>query len=153
VTAHSILMLLRAYTASLWDVPLSQDTWDLLSERSPDTDEFLWTCNLLRLCPAAEKPNRKLAAVHFYYSLLEDFFGAPPAIFRRSSMNGFYASASRAFISLLLSWTSASKKIDSFTRIWLPTVKTPTHNLNVAAVISGPIYPMPVKSAQNQMIS
>ena len=66
-------------------------------------------------------------------------------------MNGFYASASRAFISLLLSWTSASKKIDSFTKIWLPTVKTPTHNLNVAAVISGPIYPMPVKSAQNQM--
>jgi hypothetical protein len=75
VTAHSILMLLRAYTASLWDVPLSQDTWDLLSERSPDTDEFLWTCNLLRLCPAAEKPNRKLAAVHFYYSLLGLFRG------------------------------------------------------------------------------
>jgi hypothetical protein len=75
VTAHSILMLLRAYTASLWEVPLSQDTWDLLSERSPDTDEFLWTRNLLRLCPAAEKPNRKLAAVHFYYSLLGLFRG------------------------------------------------------------------------------
>jgi hypothetical protein len=76
VTAHSVLRLLRAYTASLWKVPLSRDTWDLLSERSPDTDEFLWTCNLLRLCPAAEKPNRKLAAVRFYYALLELFRGA-----------------------------------------------------------------------------
>jgi len=75
VTAHSILMLLRAYTASVWEVPLSQDTWDLLSARSPDTDEFLWTWNLLRVCPAAEKPNRKLAAVHFYYSVLELFRG------------------------------------------------------------------------------
>jgi hypothetical protein len=75
VTAHSVLMLLRAYTASLWEVPLSPDTWDLLSERSPDTDEFVWTSNLLRLCPAAEKPNRKLAAVRFYYALLGLFRG------------------------------------------------------------------------------
>jgi hypothetical protein len=76
VSAHSVFMLLRAYTASLWAVPLSQDTWDLLSGRSPDTDEFVWTCNLLRLCPAVQKPNRKLAAVRFYYSLLGLFQGA-----------------------------------------------------------------------------
>jgi hypothetical protein len=75
VTAHGVLMLLRAYTASLWKVPLSQDTWDLLSERSPDTDEFVWTCNLLHLCPTAEKPIRKIAAVRFYYSLLGLFRG------------------------------------------------------------------------------
>jgi len=78
-------MLLRAYTASLWEVPLSQDTWDLLSERSPDTDEFVWTYNLLRLCPAAEKPNRKLAAVRFYYSLLGLFRG--PARHFSSALN------------------------------------------------------------------
>jgi hypothetical protein len=76
VTAHSVLMLLRAYTASLWEVPLSPDTWDLLSGRSPDTDEFVWTCNLLRLCPVVQKPNRKLAAVRFYYSLLGLLQGA-----------------------------------------------------------------------------
>jgi hypothetical protein len=68
-------MLLRAYTASLWKVPLSRETWDLLSERSPDTDEFVWTSNLLRLCLAAEKPKRKLAVVRFYYALLELFRG------------------------------------------------------------------------------
>jgi hypothetical protein len=76
VTAHSVLILLRAYTASLWKVPLSPDTWDLLSERPPDTDEFVWTSNLLRLCPAAEKPSRKLAVVRFYYSLLGLFRGS-----------------------------------------------------------------------------
>jgi hypothetical protein len=68
-------MLLRSYTASLWEVPLSQDTWDLLSERSPDTDEFVWTSNLLCLCPAVEKPDRKLAAIRFYYALLGLFRG------------------------------------------------------------------------------
>jgi hypothetical protein len=68
-------MLLRTYTASLWEVPLSSDTWDLLSQRSPDTDEFVWTCALLRLCPAAQKPSRKIAAVRFYYALLGFFRG------------------------------------------------------------------------------